>query len=773
MVRIVKNIFILLLAISSTLAFSQSQQRIVPALQNPVGGGNYAKLGPNASVYVCSYNTQLTCTSNYFNIYSDVNLTIPIVQPVLADSNGVYQYFIASGSQVVEKVCFNVSQCQSYGVYFSEGSGGSGSPAGPAYAVNFANSLVNAFQGNPNFTFNPITLTEDVPNLQVGSAVISLPTNTVLTGTSVTTQTLNAGSINILGAAMAGTTTTLAPLALAVDATSYINTALASYQSVTLGPGVYPITCDAPTNITASSGGIRPPTGSTLTMGANTILKCAANATGYYQAIALYNVSNVSITGGVLDGNRSNVTAPGSTQTGFGVECNGCANVTIRDTVAQNFWGDGFYVTNKSSTQPLNVILDHVYSNNSRRNGLSVESANGLIVSNSTFNNSNGTMPQFGVDVEPGGGSNTVVNAQFINNTYSNNLVAGFGAEGSTGTDITNLAVIGGTVTGNGSANLSSCGSGALYLYNISNPILVEGTTVSGNYCVGVFSNVTTDTSLRNLIVTGNNTSGQTSSLTYDSGIASASNTNISIVGAKVKNGAGFQQSGIASIGDTGFFAVDNDLTGSNVVGAAKDIYTYLSTSAISQCNRFTGATTNCSSYSSTGGFAALLGSQITAGETGSNGGLVALAYIGSGSGSYGLLSAGDTSAYRPIVLGANASNHIGYGGNLAPAYSLCGPSNTLCFDLYGIAHQAGTAPVASTGTITGTDAGGYVSGLSAATSLTVTFANSGWGVWASCTANASVSLATPIYISAQSKTAVTFAFPSLTGTLYYHCVGN
>jgi hypothetical protein len=83
-----------------------------------------------------------------------------------------------------------------------------------------------------------------------------------------------------------------------------------------------------------------------------------------------------------------------------------------------------------------------------------------------------------------------------------------------------------------------------------------------------------------------------------------------------------------------------------------------------------------------------------------------------------------------------------------------------------------GAAPTASAGTVTGTNAAGYVSGLSAATTVTITFSNSGWSTWASCVANTSVAATQP-YVSAISKTAVTFTFASLTGTLYYHCSGN
>jgi hypothetical protein len=56
---------------------------------------------------------------------------------------------------------------------------------------------------------------------------------------------------------------------------------------------------------------------------------------------------------------------------------------------------------------------------------------------------------------------------------------------------------------------------------------------------------------------------------------------------------------------------------------------------------------------------------------------------------------------------------------------------------------------------------------------VTVTFANSGWTTWSSCTASPSVSLSAAPYVSSISKTAVTFTFPSLTGTLYYQCNGN
>ena len=123
----------------------------------------------------------------------------------------------------------------------------------------------------------------------------------------------------------------------------------------------------------------------------------------------------------------------------------------------------------------------------------------------------------------------------------------------------------------------------------------------------------------------------------------------------------------------------------------------------------------------------------------------------------------------------ANGAGNTGYCSTAGPfsAYSLnAGSIGQTQFDANGVKHEAGSAPLASAGTITGTNAGGYVSGLSAATSVTLTFANSGYATWASCTANSS-SASTQPYVSAASKRAVTFTFASLTGTLYYTCNGN
>ena len=84
------------------------------------------------------------------------------------------------------------------------------------------------------------------------------------------------------------------------------------------------------------------------------------------------------------------------------------------------------------------------------------------------------------------------------------------------------------------------------------------------------------------------------------------------------------------------------------------------------------------------------------------------------------------------------------------------------------------TAPTSSVGAVStySTNSDGEVTGLSAATTVTITFANSGWTHAAFCTA-VDNQAATPVANTTQTKLAVTFTFSALTGNLFYHCGGN
>lgn len=90
---------------------------------------------------------------------------------------------------------------------------------------------------------------------------------------------------------------------------------------------------------------------------------------------------------------------------------------------------------------------------------------------------------------------------------------------------------------------------------------------------------------------------------------------------------------------------------------------------------------------------------------------------------------------------------------------------------------NGGAPPTASAGTINtnSTDEFGVVTGLSTATTLTITFGAGFPNSFASCVANSSPAVAiAPAYtVVSGNVTAVVFTFPSLTGSLSYHCRGT
>jgi hypothetical protein len=135
------------------------------------------------------------------------------------------------------------------------------------------------------------------------------------------------------------------------------------------------------------------------------------------------------------------------------------------------------------------------------------------------------------------------------------------------------------------------------------------------------------------------------------------------------------------------------------------------------------------------------------------------------------------TGGYQNVVFNNNGKTqfnyNVGLGGNGSAAWMLSGSANNWGVDTNGTTHRAGSSPAANAGTVTGTNEGGFVSGLTAATAVTLTFANGGWSSWASCEASASGSLNAAPYVSTISNASVTFMFPSMSGRLYYHCDGN
>jgi len=157
----------------------------------------------------------------------------------------------------------------------------------------------------------------------------------------------------------------------------------------------------------------------TLQMTSGAILKEIPNASNNSSVIGVNYVSNVNIIGGTVQGERAGHS--GTTgECGMGININGSSNIVIDSVTTRDAWGDGIYI-GEASIPATNVTVCNVTSDNNRRQGMSITSADGVLVKNSIFKNTNGTLPEAGIDMEPDGNAPYVKNVKVLSSQFINN----------------------------------------------------------------------------------------------------------------------------------------------------------------------------------------------------------------------------------------------------------------------------------------------------------------------------------------------------------------
>ncbi|WP_050690586.1 right-handed parallel beta-helix repeat-containing protein [Priestia megaterium] len=155
--------------------------------------------------------------------------------------------------------------------------------------------------------------------------------------------------------------------------------------------------------------GIKPKSKQTITLSQNAKLKVIPNNSGSYRIFDIVYVSDVTIEGGYLEGDKdTHLEATG--ESGHGIVIGSQAsNTVLRDIQISQMWGDGIYMGGayaSTNSKIYNVVCDQ-----NRRQGLSITYADGVVVRDSSFINTSGTLPEAGIDIEP----NT--------NNYTKNIV--------------------------------------------------------------------------------------------------------------------------------------------------------------------------------------------------------------------------------------------------------------------------------------------------------------------------------------------------------------
>ena len=205
----------------------------------------------------------------------------------------------------------------------------------------------------------------------------------------------------------------------------------------------------------------------TILLDKNATLKAIANPASGYTILNLVNADNSNVLGGTIEGDRYThlLTTPFNIRNGVpfygewgvGTSVTGGDHVSLIGTTYKNFWGDGVSVFPGSKTwrtdkQATNLLIKNCVFDHNRRQGVSLGNVNGAVLEGNLFENTNGTGPASGLDLEPGDSSNeTVENVTIKNNVFQNNTNQGLTMYAASGTHVRNIKVLNNTFIDNGS----------------------------------------------------------------------------------------------------------------------------------------------------------------------------------------------------------------------------------------------------------------------------------------------------------------------------------
>lgn len=183
-------------------------------------------------------------------------------------------------------------------------------------------------------------------------------------------------------------------------------------------------------NLSDLSGqhGLMIPANTTVDLNFATI-KCITNNRRNYNIFSINDVSNVVLKNGKIIGDVE--THTGSTgEWGYGVSLKKASNVTLDNLYISLCWGDGINLQIYSTTGEVckDIFINNVTCYDNRRQGISIECGDNIIVTASKFNKTGSTAhtnPSAGADIEPLP-SNSVRNVKFYDCEFNENYGDGF-----------------------------------------------------------------------------------------------------------------------------------------------------------------------------------------------------------------------------------------------------------------------------------------------------------------------------------------------------------
>ena len=109
------------------------------------------------------------------------------------------------------------------------------------------------------------------------------------------------------------------------------------------------------------------------------------------------------------------------------INLHSCGNIKILGLTLTESGGDGIYLgTGKAGVTNKDILIRDVVCDKNYRQGISVITAENLLIENTMLSNTDGTAPRAGIDFEPNGPTERVVNCVMRNCVAQNNAGCGF-----------------------------------------------------------------------------------------------------------------------------------------------------------------------------------------------------------------------------------------------------------------------------------------------------------------------------------------------------------
>lgn len=211
----------------------------------------------------------------------------------------------------------------------------------------------------------------------------------------------------------------------------------------------------------------------TLQMSSGAELKAIPNGAALYAIVRIGSASNVTLVGGTITGDRYQHTSTAG-EWGMGVWIEDAHNILIEGVTARDCWGDGFY-QHGGAPQSTNITLSGVVADNNRRQGISIENVNGMLIQDSVFKNTAGTDPQAGICIEPYAADQVAENIHIINSEVIDNDFFGIHMYGHFG-DINNVVIEKNLISGNGYSGIGLTATGEHQI--------IENTIINDEYSI-------------------------------------------------------------------------------------------------------------------------------------------------------------------------------------------------------------------------------------------------------------------------------------------------